>query len=81
MASRGLNIFRKLQGARELITRIRTILTDSNRTLTITEIKTFSSIFHEVLEETKQFELFVEEFDSENDFVTPELREKIHQCR
>jgi hypothetical protein len=50
MASRGLNIFRKLQGARELITRIRKILTDSDRTLTITEIKTFSSIFHEVLE-------------------------------
>ena len=39
MASKGLNIFHKLQGAKSLIHRIKKILTDANRRLTIKEIR------------------------------------------
>ena len=42
MASKGLNVFHKLQGAKDLISKIKKILKDSSRTLTIKEIKKFS---------------------------------------
>ena len=45
MASKGLNIFHKLQGAKELINKIKRILNDSNSSLSIKEIKKFSEIF------------------------------------
>ena len=42
MASKGLNIFHRLQGAKDLIYKIKKILKDSKRTLTVQEIKKFS---------------------------------------
>lgn len=50
MASKGLNLFHKLQGAKSLITKIRKILNDAHRRLTIKEIRQFSDIFREVLD-------------------------------
>lgn len=42
MASKGLNVFHKLQGAKDLISKIKKILKDTSKTLTIKEIKKFS---------------------------------------
>ena len=49
MTTRSLDLFHKFQGAKELITKIRKILNDANKRLTIMEIKKFSEIFHQVL--------------------------------
>lgn len=81
MSAKGLNIYHKLQGAKNLINKIKSILNDTNQRLTMKSIKRFSEIFNQILEEADQFEAFVNELDSENDCVTPELREKIHLCR
>ena len=64
MATKGVNVFHRLQGAKDLIVRIRKILNDAHKRLTIKEIKTFSEIFNEILDETSKFELFVDDFDS-----------------
>jgi hypothetical protein len=63
MATRSLDIFGQIQGARHLLSRLQQLLNDSKKKgLTISEIQKLSQIFKEIMEEANVFQKFAEHF-------------------
>jgi flagellin-specific chaperone FliS len=56
MAVKSMDVFNRIQGARDILGRLRKLLNDSQRRgLTLAEIRTLSKIFKEVIEQANQF--------------------------